>query len=530
MMAKGTDIVLIQPPVWGVFDPPTALAQISACMKNAGARVRVCDLNIELFRSRSGTYQDAWAIERSSFWTNENNVSVFFADNKAFVEEYISAIAALRPKLVGLSVNVCSLHSARQIARRIREISPETVVAAGGPLFCVPFDAEYLLGGGEFDVVVAGEGEETFVELAASISSGIDISSCRGICFMRGGSVVKTGQRPPIKVLDALPFLDLRSFPAEKYDPPGHLGRHISLMTSRGCVQGCIFCGPKAYWQGFRTMSGKRIYDEIKYHLGCIKDIERVEFLDLLMNGSMKTLDELCSLLIKDGPAGRIKWRANLIIRPEMTAEVFSKMRKAGCEHVTFGIESGSQRVLDLMRKRYRVSDADKALKGAHESGIKVTCNFMFGFPGETKEDFEETKGFLERNSKNIDTAYPSRTYFTIEPHSYVESHLAEFGIVPDSTHGQYWESVDGSNNYPERLRRCEDFCARAAVLGVNIGSGLQTSAEMDKWLNLGNFHEIKGNIGDALKCFEKYLALDPDNATVIRKTEAIKDRSIKLR
>jgi len=208
-----------------------------------------------------------------------------------------------------------------------------------------------------------------------------------------------------------------------------------------------------------------------------------------------------------------------------MTDTIFVKMKNSGCAHVTFGIESGSQRVLDYMRKRYKVEDADKVLKSAHAAGIKVTCNFMFGFPGETEEDFENTLDFLKRNAANINTAYPSRTFFTIEPHSYLESHLNEYGIIPNSEHGQYWVSRDGKNVYPERMRRCEEFSKLAAAVGVDVGSGLQTSLELDHWFSLGNYYETIKDYNNALISYNNYLKLDPCNAVINSRCESLNNK-----
>ena len=107
-------------------------------------------------------------------------------------------------------------------------------------------------------------------------------------------------------------------------------------------------------------------------------------------------------------------------------------MKDSGCAHIIFGIESGSQRVLDLMQKHYRIEDADRLIKQMHEAGIIVTGNFMFGFPGEAEDDFRQTLSFLERNAGFLDRAYPSRTYCAIEEFSYLSSHLEEFGIKPN--------------------------------------------------------------------------------------------------
>ncbi|OGS42056.1 MAG: hypothetical protein A3J82_05125 [Elusimicrobia bacterium RIFOXYA2_FULL_69_6] len=496
-------VALLQPPAWGIYDPPTALAQISACLKAAGHEVLVCDLNIELYSRRLPAYRDAWAIERSSFWTRPDDVRALLAAHRETVEEALARVAAFRPDLIGLSVNTCSQPAAIELAAALKKRIPAARLAAGGPLFCVPSDPAPLRDAG-VDFVVRGEGEKAFVELA-------------------GGRTVPEDGLPPIIDLDSLPFLDLGSFPLDLYDPPGHMGNHISLMTSRGCVQNCVFCGPRAYWKGFRTMSGRRIYDEVRHHAARRPDLEAIEFLDLLFNGRLETLREFCGLMAGDPRLRELRWHANLIVRPDMDDGIFRAMRAAGCRHVTFGIESGSQRVLDLMRKRYKVADADAVLARAHGAGISVTCNFMFGFPGEAEADFQQTLDFLTRNARALDTAYPSRSYCTLEPHSYLAGHLDEFEVVPSQAHGQYWRSRDGSNTYPERLRRCEEFSRRARELGIHVGEGLQTSVEKDKWLSLGNYHESCGEQEEAARCLSRYLECAPEDEAVRGRLAALK-------
>jgi anaerobic magnesium-protoporphyrin IX monomethyl ester cyclase len=514
-----TRVALIQPPVWGVFDPPVALAQLSSCLRQRGFQVKVFDLNIELYRARKEEYKNIWAIEQSSFWCNQDNVLRFFSSNGELVEEYIDKIIEFDPESVGFSVNNASFYATLEFARKIKQRNPETKIILGGPMFLVFADIESIMANDCIDIVVFGEGEETFIEL---LEKGADADLCKGIIYKKEGKIIKADPRPLIKDLDGLAFLDFSDLSLDRYDPPGHLGKHISLMVSRGCIQNCVFCGPKAYWFGYRSMSGERIYEEIQYHLRNNPEIENIEFLDLLFNGDMKTLNEFCNLMISSPIKPGLSWHANVIIRPEMTPEVLSNMKKAGCHHLTYGIESGSQRVLNLMRKRYRIEDADKVLKYTHEAGIEATCNFMFGFPGESEEDFQQTLEFLKRNAENITKAYPSRTYCTIEPHSYLEQHMEEFDMVPNAINNIYWESKDGRNTYPGRLKRCEIFSSLATSSGVSVGLGLQTSVELDRWYNLGFYYESKNDYKNAIDCFSKYLRLDAKNETIINRLEQI--------
>jgi len=270
-------------------------------------------------------------------------------------------------------------------------------------------------------------------------------------------------------------------------------------------------------------MSGERIFQEIAFHKNIHRDLGHVRFLDLEFNGNMKSLIKFCDLM-KDKPLD-INWSANMIIRPEMTGNVIRKMARSGCEHIIFGIESGSERILKIMNKNYSIKDADRTIKQMHESGICVTANFMFGFPGETEEDFEKTLDFIKRNAKFLDRVYPSRTYFALEEFSYVYDHPEEFGIRPGSKGHLYWESMDGLNTYPVRMDRCRRFCELALGLGIEVGSGVQTSVLQDEWFNLANYYETRQDYPKAIEYLSEYYKADPYNNLVNNRILDYKNR-----
>ncbi|MDD5165963.1 MAG: radical SAM protein [Candidatus Omnitrophica bacterium] len=509
-------LALIQCPVWGTYDPPVGLAQLSGCLKKAGCAVSVFDLNIKLYRNRSENYKNIWAWEQSSFWYDQECVDKFFGQNKALIDKYIKEITATGPKVAGFSVNAASRLASLKIAGMIKQIDKNIIVVFGGPLFFEEKFVNHILEEDAVDVVIRQEGEFVFTDLARLIDRRMDIVSCPGIYFKDAGRIIHTGPREPIADLDTLPFMDFTDLPLADYDDR----RHVPFMASRGCIQRCVFCSSRAFSAGYRAMSGERVFKEIeslKKRLGKINpELAHVDFLDLMFNGNMKHLVAFCDLLIKSRL--KIFWTANMIIRPEMSPEVIKKMADSGCEHVIFGIESGSQRVLDLMRKAYRVEDADRIIRCMHQAGITVTANFMFGFPGEREEDFQKTLDFIKRNHAYLSRVYPSRTYCAIEEFSYLSGHLEEFDIRSNPPNHLYWESVDGKNTYPERLKRCEEFCNLVSSLGVEVGSGVQTSVELDRWFNLGAYYECKGDFQKAVECFLKYRQLDPKNEAILNK------------
>lgn len=504
-------VALIQSPVWGTYDPPMALAQLSACLKREGHEVLCLDINIDLYLKRTQNYKNMWAWEQCLFWYDPEQVKKFFSDNRTAIEGYIKKICDSGAKIICFSVNAASQASSTELARELKNKNGDIVIVFGGPLFFERRFVDKILQEGIVDIVVPGEGELTICEMVKFIENGRDISQCPGLSFKKDGKIVNSSERAFIQNLDILPFLDFSDMPLTNYDD----STHIPFMASRGCIQKCAFCSSKTFWPGYRSMSGERMFEEVEFHKKRNK-IGHIDFLDLLLNGNMKALVSFCELMI--GANIDLYWTANMIIRPEMSPEVLKKAKKAGCKHIIYGVESGSQRILDSMHKHYKIEDADKVIRDTHEAGIIVTTNFMFGFPGETESDFKLTLDFLKRNAGFLDRVYPSRTFFAIEEFSYLSSHLDEFGIKPNSPNHLYWESLDGVNAYPERLRRCEEFCKLASSLGIEVGCGVQSSVELDKWFNLGNYYESMGDYKNAIDSFLKYNQLDSANELVSNK------------
>jgi radical SAM superfamily enzyme YgiQ (UPF0313 family)/wyosine [tRNA(Phe)-imidazoG37] synthetase (radical SAM superfamily) len=509
-------IALIQCPVWGTYDPPLALARLSSCLKKDGHEVFVLDMNIKLYLRRTENYKNMWAWEQSQFWYNQEYVAKFFSDNSEIIDSYVQELVNKKVKAVGFSVTAASWIASLEVAKRFKRLNDRIVIIFGGPLFWDDRFIGLILNNAAVDILVIGEGELTSLEVLKFLEYKKDMTLCKGLALRKDNKVVITGSRELLPDLDALPFLDFDELLFSDYDDK----RHFPFMASRGCVLNCVFCSSRAFWSGFRVMSGERIFSEIEYHklkLDKINpDVGHVDFMDLVFNGNMKSLITFCNLMSK--AQLDLKWTANMIIKPELTSDVIKKMKEAGCEHVIFGIESGSPNVLKLMRKYFKIEDANRIVKDLHEAGITVTCNFMFGFPGETEEDFQLTLDFLNKNHAFLDRVYPSRTYCAIEDFSYLNTHLEEFGIKMPPPNHLYWESIDGKNTYPVRLEKCERFCKLAYSLGIEVGSGVQTSTELDKYYNLGFYYDFKGEYSNAIKYFLNYHNLDSQNEVINKK------------
>jgi len=227
-------------------------------------------------------------------------------------------------------------------------------------------------------------------------------------------------------------------------------------------------------------MSGERIFQEVDYQLKRNKDVHFFSFNDHVINANMHSLSRFCDLVLEarlkkdqsNSDWGMLSWKGAAVIRPEIDKAFLKKMKEIGFYELEYGIESGSSRVREKMKK-YPVSTeiVERVIRDTYEAGIKVRANFMFGFPGETEQDFQDTLDFLKRNKDVFAQVHPSETFCHIDPSTYLFNHHDEFGVI-NWSHSLFWETVDGRNTYPERLRKHQIFCELANSLNIPLSPG----------------------------------------------------------
>lgn len=513
-------ISLVKCPVWGTREPPLALAQLSGDLKAVGIEVKSFDLNNYLYKYRDMSFTNLWAWEQVSFWYQKKEVFNFFDSILSKLESYVDRILENDPKIVGFSLESSSFYSTVYISDLIKKRNKNIKIFFGGQLFYDKRNIERSFNESNVDYILLGEGDVTVCELVKILYKDDDINSCDGICYRDNDKIVFTKPRQMLKNLDNLPFMDFSDMSLNDYDD----NEHLPLMTSRGCVWACKFCSTHSFWQGYRQMCAERIHQEIAYHKIAYPMAGHIDFQDLEFNADVNRLKEFCQLMIKYPPFGSKQyWLSNAIVNPLMTKDILELVKESGCKKLIFGIESGSQRVLDSMGKKYKVEHAKKIIRDAYEVGVKVTTNFMFGFPGETEEDFQETLSFIKDVGKYIERVYPSRTYFAMEEFSYVYDHPAEFNIKTPFNHHLYWQTKDGLNTYPVRLKRCQKFEEVCKDNGVNVDCGVKTAVLMDEYFNLGFYYDHERQYNKALDCFSKYLEIDSQNEIIKKRYDEIK-------
>ena len=348
------------------------------------------------------------------------------------VEGWQSELIRYEPDIVGISILMLNAGHGMQLAQLAKKMNPRITTVIGGVSASL-FPRECLK---SCDIVVRGEGEETFHEIV----QGHDLDAIKGISYARDGRVFETPARDGMRNLDSLPFPFIDLFDMERY-----LGRGLrsgAVLGSRGCPYACTFCASQQFWgRTIRFRSAKNIVDEIE--LLCERyRLDQMSFGDDSLNIPQKRGFEICDEITKRGLQNKMQFytlaRAN---SDAVSLELFQRMKEANFTEVSLGIESASPRVLKAMRKDLMPEEASQAIKMARKAGIStVTGNFMVGNWDESIRDILKTWRFVLSNNVEplfwICTPYPGTEFSRrLVEHRYLDN---EYSWLTDSKSGVY--------------------------------------------------------------------------------------------
>jgi radical SAM protein with 4Fe4S-binding SPASM domain len=507
-------VALIQCPGWGRDCPPYTMALLAAILRNANHKVYCFDLNNALYCSGPEEYRKFWDDkDLYTFWSSKDLIVRFIQDNQKMIELQVEHILNTEARVIGFTVHFSSLLVSLEVAKRIKEKDKKRIIVFGGPDCCRQLRGLELIREDVVDIVNVGEGDISIIELVRILEKEGRVDFVRGALIKNGRGFADCGDIDVVDNLDTLPFPDYSDFTEDILSGLYRQPERLEILDSRGCITRCHFCSEWQFWKRFRSMSGERIFAEISFQIKKYPQVDYFYFIGSLLNGNIKALSDFCDLVIKSGL--KIRWLGQPIIRKEMTREFLQKMKKAGCQWLGYGIESGSQRVVNKMNKKFSLKLAEQVLRDTHDVGIQVQANFMFGIPTETEEDFKQTLNFLKRNRDSIDSVLASQSFCVIDKDTYLYNHPEQFGII-DREHHLYWEA-EGGNTYPERFRRYEEFCKLALSLGIPETSGV-LRVKPDKWRLLGDYYLYKKDYSRAIDCFQKVLETESQEDSILDK------------
>jgi radical SAM superfamily enzyme YgiQ (UPF0313 family) len=289
-------------------------------------------------------------------------------------------VAALDADVWGLSCWTANRRGMGYVAECIRRHHPAARIVVGGPHATV-LGSELLEHHAAIDVVCIGESERTFIELLTRFEQGEPVQGTVGTVTRGSDGLVVGPIRARIEDLDSL------------VPPQRHFDTHV-LMTSRGCPWACSFCGAESVWgRGYRSHSTGYVLEALELALARLP-VRMIQIKDDTFTANARRVLDLCRGIRERGL--RFLWscdsRADVL-----SDELLREMRLAGCERLSLGVESGSQRVLDSIGKGLEVEQVIAATEAAQRYGIKVRYYMMLGNRGETAQSFRESLELVER-------------------------------------------------------------------------------------------------------------------------------------
>jgi anaerobic magnesium-protoporphyrin IX monomethyl ester cyclase len=301
-------------------------------------------------------------------------------------------IKKTKPRLIGFSTMTENFQNGLMMARFVRKTYPDATIVFGGPHVTF-MDKETITQHGYIDIVVRREGEYVMLELANYfIRHKGSLQDIKGITYKSNGKVIRNAVRPMIEDLDALPFPSRDIYDLDGLISHGKMCDERTLViTSRGCPAGCKFCAASALAGGrYRMRSIDNIADEItdikRRTLGSLRTIL---FGDDTVSADIPRLLELCKFLKKEG----IQWAGECRV-DVMTKELAMILADSGCIALQFGVESGSQKLLDRMGKNITIEEVKNAVASAVHAKMQVICSLMIGLPDDTMETIKQTIDF----------------------------------------------------------------------------------------------------------------------------------------
>jgi anaerobic magnesium-protoporphyrin IX monomethyl ester cyclase len=407
---KGFTVLLVIPPGgyyaerWsgGVLMPPLGVGYVAASLEQSVHQVQILDCHVL----------------------------------KLSDQDIIRELNAREPDVVGLTFTTENRFEAFRTAELIRQTLPNTHLTAGGPHVSLA-GIDTIEGIQAFDSVVVGEGEHTMVTLADCLYSGGkpgDLRQIPGIVFRNENQQPEfTGKAEKIVNLDDLPFPARHLYPPVKkynftFDVPGYGPKQFSnLMTSRGCPANCNFCATPYMWgRQVRMRSPENIIAEMEL---MVQDhgAEAFWFFDDTFNSNPRRVERLCDMMIERG-LNQMPWFCEVRV-DVMTFELLEKMKSAGCYTIGFGVESGSQRILnDVIRKNLKLEKVYQLYEWCKKLNVTANPFFIISHPTETWDEAQQTLAMIRDFREN---AHVSMAFLHVYPGTDLEKTARDNGTLP---------------------------------------------------------------------------------------------------
>ncbi len=311
------------------------------------------------------------------------------------IEEFARRVERIAPDLAVLECSTPSidydLETVSALKRRLESL--KTVLIGSHPTV---YHREIIGENPAVDAICRGEFDYTVRDLVRAEAAGQPWDGVEGLTWRDGESIRVNPERPPIEDLDRIPF-PARDLVASPFYRQGTFRgkRPTTVVTSRGCPFRCTYClwPSTLYGREFRARSAENVVDELEEAITRF-GVDEVYFDDDSMALDRDRMLEICRLIVERDL--KFEWIAQCRV-DSMDGEVLRAMKRSGCRYIRFGVESGSPKMLKIMRKGITVERVMETFRLARQAGIRTQAFFLFGIPGETWETVAETIEFAKK-------------------------------------------------------------------------------------------------------------------------------------
>lgn len=349
--------------------------------------------------------------------------------------------------VIGISVLTTVFQVVKTLCARIRAEFPDITIVLGGP-HCTALPERTLFEIKEADIACVGEGELIFAEIMMTPEKK-DWQDIKGICFRNNKGIVRTQLRDFIKNIDEIPPPARHLLPMSKYHlTVSRVAKQSSycptIIVARGCPFKCTYCS-RTFGKSLRMHSIARIISEILMLIEYY-DVKQINIEADTLTANKRFLNELCQALIDNGLNKRIKWTCESRV-DTVDEESLRLMKRAGCWQISYGVETGNQRLLDQINKSVTIEQIKNAFALAKKMGITVRGFFMLGLPSETREESINTINF----AKELDPLWAQFTITVPYPGTKMFDDLRKSGEIKTLDWSLYntWSGWKGQKEIP---------------------------------------------------------------------------------
>jgi len=395
---------------------------------NPPAENEILSCNPEIIKSERGFDPPLGLLYLAGYLKKYSNYKLKLIDAPVERFDYPKLqkeIQKFSPDVIGITAMTFTLIDVLKTVEVAKRVCPKTKIVIGGPHVQIyPEETANLK---NVDYVVLGEGEKIFLELIKNINNPEKLKLIKGLVFRENDKIINTGRPDYFNNLDEIPFPPREILPYKKYFSLLAKERIITTMfTSRGCPFQCAFCDRPAMGRIFRARSAKNVVDEIEE---CLKmGIKEIFIYDDTFTVNKPRVIDICNEILKR----KLKFTWDIRARVDtVDEELLVLLKKAGCERIHYGVEAGTQKILNVLKKGIALEQALKAFKLTKKIGIQTLAYFMIGAPTETKEDVLKTMKFM----KELNPDFVQITLLTPFPGTKVYQWALEQKIFND-----YWK------------------------------------------------------------------------------------------